>query len=62
MDAFVTAAEKALAADDPWLGLEGFFADIFELQAADRGLRELAFAGRHGRERVARAARAGSSR
>jgi AcrR family transcriptional regulator len=55
MDAVVTAAEKALAVADPWLGLEGFFVDILELQAADRGLRELAFAGRHGRERVARA-------
>ena len=46
---------QALAVDDPWLGLEGFFVSIFELQAADRGLRELAFAGQHGRERVARA-------
>jgi AcrR family transcriptional regulator len=55
MDAVVTAAEKALAAADPWLGLEGFFVAILDLQAADRGLRELAFAGRHGRERVARA-------
>ena len=54
MDAIVTAAENALAAGDPWLGLEGFFVDIFELQAADRGLRELAFAGQHGRARVAR--------
>ena len=34
---------------------------MFELQATDRGLRELSFAGRHGRERVARA-RASSSR
>jgi AcrR family transcriptional regulator len=55
MDAVLTVAEHALAADDPWLGLEGFFTSICELQAADRGLRELAFAGRHGRERVARA-------
>ena len=55
MDAIVRAAEEALAAADPWLGLEAFFVDIFELQAADRGLRELAFAGQHGRERVARA-------
>jgi AcrR family transcriptional regulator len=55
MDAVLTVAEDALAAEDPWLGLEGFFVSIFELQAADRGLRELAFAGRHGRERVARA-------
>ena len=55
MDAIGTAAEEALAAADPWLGLEGFLVRILELQAADRGLRELAFAGRHGRERVARA-------
>jgi AcrR family transcriptional regulator len=55
MDAVLTVAEQALAVDDPWLGLEGFFNSLLELQAADRGLRELAFAGRHGRERVARA-------
>jgi AcrR family transcriptional regulator len=55
MDAVLTVAEQALTVADPWLGLEGFFVSIFELQAADRGLRELAFAGRHGRERVARA-------
>jgi AcrR family transcriptional regulator len=55
MDELVRTAEEALAADDPWLGLEAFFVGIFELQASDRGLRELAFAGRHGRERVARA-------
>jgi AcrR family transcriptional regulator len=55
MDAFVATAEEALSAADPWLGLEGFFVGILELQAADRGLRELAFAGQHGRERVARA-------
>jgi AcrR family transcriptional regulator len=55
MDAVLTVAEHALAAGDPWLGLEGFFVSVCELQAADRGLRELAFAGRHGRERVARA-------
>jgi AcrR family transcriptional regulator len=55
MDAVVSAAEAALAAADPWLGLEGFFVSMLELQAADRGLRELVFAGQHGRERVARA-------
>jgi AcrR family transcriptional regulator len=55
MDAVATAAEEALAAADPWLALEGFFVSILDMQAADRGLRELAFAGRHGRERVARA-------
>jgi AcrR family transcriptional regulator len=55
MDTVVTAAQNALAEDDPWRGLEGFLCDIFVLHSADRGLRELAFAGRHGRERVARA-------
>ena len=35
---------------------------MLELQAHDRGLRELAFAGRHGRERVARAQEPCSSR
>jgi AcrR family transcriptional regulator len=55
MDAIVQVAEQALAAEDPWLGLEAFFIEIFELQAVDRGLRELSVAGRHGRERVARA-------
>lgn len=55
MDEFVAAAEEALSIADPWLGLEGFFVGMLELQAADRGMRELAFAGRHGRERIARA-------
>jgi len=55
VDAIARVAEDALAAADPWLGLEGFFVGILDLQAADRGLRELAFAGRHGRERVTRA-------
>jgi AcrR family transcriptional regulator len=55
MDAILTTAEEALAADDAWTGLEQFLVGVFELQANDRGLRELAFAGRHGRERVARA-------
>jgi AcrR family transcriptional regulator len=55
MDAIVRVAEEALAAEDPWLGLEAFFVEIFELQAVDRGLRELSVAGRHGRERIARA-------
>ncbi len=45
--------DAVVATADPWLGLEAFFEDIFELQSADRGLRELAFTGQHGRERVA---------
>jgi AcrR family transcriptional regulator len=55
LDAVVRAAEEALAAADPWLGLEGFLVGILQLQAADRGLRELAFAGQHGRECLAQA-------
>src|ERR1700709_2058318 len=35
MDAVLTVAEQALAVDDPWLGLEGFFVSILELQAVD---------------------------
>jgi AcrR family transcriptional regulator len=54
LDAIATRAEQALAIDDPWLALEGWFVGMLEEQAGDRGLREIAFAGRHGRERVAR--------
>jgi AcrR family transcriptional regulator len=55
VDAIASRAEEALAIDDPWLALEGWLVGMLEEQAMDRGLRELAFAGQHGRERVARA-------
>src|SRR6195952_3672740 len=44
-------AQQSLAADDAFAGLVGFMTSSLELQAADRGLRELAFTGRLGRER-----------
>jgi AcrR family transcriptional regulator len=55
LDAIATRAELALAIDDPWLALEGWLVGMLEEQASDRGLREIAFAGQHGRERVGRA-------
>ena len=40
VDAVVEIVEAALEVEDPWLGLCQFFQRDFELQAADRGLRE----------------------
>lgn len=40
IDAVVAIAEAALAVDDPWAGLSQFVERDFELQIADRGLRE----------------------
>ena len=56
MDAVVAAAEQALAAEDPWLGLEGFFvAHASSCRPPTAACASSRFAGRHGRERVARA-------
>jgi AcrR family transcriptional regulator len=55
LDAIAARAESASEIADPWLALETFFEGILGELANDRGLRELSFAGRHGRERVARA-------
>jgi AcrR family transcriptional regulator len=55
LDAIASRAEEALAIDDPWLALEGWLVGMLEEQSCDRGLREIPFAGQHGRERVARA-------
>jgi AcrR family transcriptional regulator len=40
VEAVVGIAEEALAVEDPWLGLCQFMQRDFELQSADRGLRE----------------------
>lgn len=40
VDAVVGIAEEALAVEDPWQGLCQFIRRDFELQSADRGLRE----------------------
>jgi AcrR family transcriptional regulator len=52
---FSQLAEEALANPSPFAGLELFLSSALEQQAADRGLRELVFAGDRGSERVARA-------
>ncbi len=41
LDAVVAHARAALEVDDAWLGLAGFVEAVLELQAADRGLREV---------------------
>jgi AcrR family transcriptional regulator len=53
--AIATTAEEALQLDDPWLALEGFLVSTLEQQSRDCGLREIVFAGKYGRERVAHA-------
>lgn len=45
-------AEECLEFEDPWEGLRSFVERGLELQAADRGLKELLFCTAHGRERV----------
>jgi len=40
VDAVVAILDEALAVEDPWLGLCQFIRRDFELQSADRGLRE----------------------
>ena len=51
----VALAEEALRREDAWEGLVGFLEAVTAVHAADRGLKEVALAGTHGRERVARA-------
>jgi AcrR family transcriptional regulator len=48
-------AEEALAHEDPWEGVVQFFERSVELQARDRGLKELLLGSHHGRDRVAHA-------
>jgi AcrR family transcriptional regulator len=55
LDAIATRTEAATEIADPWTAFVSFLEGILEELANDRGLRELSFAGRHGRERVARA-------
>jgi AcrR family transcriptional regulator len=55
MNETAAKAEAALQADDPWQGLMSFLEVACEQHACDRGFKEVALAGVHGRERVARA-------
>jgi AcrR family transcriptional regulator len=48
----VSLAEECLEMDDAWEGLRTFVERGLELQAADRGLKELLFCTAHGCERV----------
>ncbi|MER6048585.1 TetR/AcrR family transcriptional regulator [Streptomyces sp. NPDC001793] len=57
VDALASAAEQALADDDPWEGFVGLLTMILELMAADRGLREVVFSEVGGRPLVAQARR-----
>jgi AcrR family transcriptional regulator len=41
IEQFVVLSEECLSADDPWTGLESFLERSLEMQAADRGLKEL---------------------
>lgn len=47
-------ADEAFADEDPWQGLVSFLTRMAELQAADRGLKEVLLGSAEGRERVAR--------
>jgi AcrR family transcriptional regulator len=53
LDEIVSLARQALTEDDPWEALIGFLERGQELQAANRGLKELVLSTEHGRERVA---------
>jgi AcrR family transcriptional regulator len=55
LDRLVALAERALAADDAWLGLTDFLEQATELQIANRGLRELVFGSDHATTLAARA-------
>jgi AcrR family transcriptional regulator len=55
LDRLSAAAERGLATADAWDGLVGFLHDALELQAADRGLKELMCSTSHGRDRIAEA-------
>jgi AcrR family transcriptional regulator len=51
-------AQECLEEPDPWRGVAGYFERALELQAADRGLKEVLFSATRGRERVGHARRA----
>jgi AcrR family transcriptional regulator len=51
-------ARECLEEPDPWVGLSSYFERALELQASDRGLKDVLFSPARGRERVAHARRA----
>lgn len=54
MQEIVSLAQEAFASDDPWTALVDFLTRMAELQADDRGLKEVLLGSGEGRERVAR--------
>ena len=57
MNEIAAEAEAALLDADPWTGLVRFLETATAQHACDRGFKEVALSGAHGRERVARARR-----
>jgi AcrR family transcriptional regulator len=55
MTEFATLADECLCDQDPWDGLVRFLEQACHTHACDRGLKEVALSGIHGRERIARA-------
>jgi AcrR family transcriptional regulator len=55
MTEFACLADDCLCDQDPWDGLVRFLEQACHTHACDRGLKELALSGVHGRERIARA-------
>jgi AcrR family transcriptional regulator len=55
LDQMAALAEDGLTDDDAWHGLVTFLEGVLSLQAADRGLKEVALGGPHGRSHVAAA-------
>jgi AcrR family transcriptional regulator len=51
VDRLVALARVAAAAEDPWEGFVGFIIDVANLQATDRGLRDLMLTAKNGFER-----------
>ena len=49
---FVRAAERALAAEDAWIGFRSFLEQAFALQVENRGLKDVLATRAHGRARL----------
>jgi AcrR family transcriptional regulator len=52
LDEFMANLDAALADDDPWRGFSGFIERSMEMQAEDRGFKELLLQSAQGRERL----------
>ena len=52
LEEFMGCLDDALADSDPWRGLSGFLERSMEMQAEDRGFKELLLQSAEGRERV----------